>query len=124
MLKKIGHLFLALLLVVFAVLQWNDPDPFLWILMYLITACLPILALFDKLQKWVPEFLAVVLFLLFAFSVPDIMAWIKDGCPSIYDEMKAETPYVESVREALGIMICLIVAFGYLFSRRKQSIPQ
>ncbi|MEQ8352114.1 MAG: transmembrane 220 family protein [Leptospiraceae bacterium] len=37
---RIYHTLLSLLLTVAAVLQWNDPDPFFWMSMYLIPAAL------------------------------------------------------------------------------------
>ncbi len=121
---KVVHFIVSAILVSFAVVQWNDPDPLIWILMYLAIATIPLLRGMKKLSRWLPSVMTVTLFLAFALSVPDIIAWMKDGFPSIYDEMKAESPYIESVREALGIGVCLLVSVIYLKASWKRPDPQ
>lgn len=40
----------ALMFVVFAAVQYNDPDPFLWVGIYLFVACCNVLAALNKLH--------------------------------------------------------------------------
>ncbi|MEM6879545.1 MAG: transmembrane 220 family protein, partial [Bacteroidota bacterium] len=55
--------------------------------------------------------------------VPDLVDWIRQGAPSIVEEMKAEAPHIELTREFLGIGICLLVLGAYylVHHRRKKS---
>lgn len=116
---KYVHYVVGVVLISFAALQWNDPDPWIWILMYLATAMTPILYGLKSLPRWMPLTLTLVLLIAFGLSMPAVIDWAKDGCPSIYDSMKAETPYVETVREALGIAICLLCSgvYSWILSR-------
>ena len=99
---------LIAMFIIFAILQYNDPDPFGWILVYLGVAAH--IKFID--EKWyLPQIrwvlIAVLVYLLYTY-VPDIQQWVKDGMPTIVTDMKADTPYVELVREGLGLVICLL----------------
>jgi hypothetical protein len=98
----------CLVLVFFALLQWNDPDGPLWAVIYLLAALWPGLA------AWRPGSLAhtawlryagwacVGLFLLgFAWLAPTIGAdWI----------------HVETAREAIGFALCAVATLAALWS--------
>jgi hypothetical protein len=69
--------------------------------------------------------LAAVIFEMFR-KFPTFAQWISSGMPSIVDEMKASTPYIEFAREYLGLCLCLIVLiFHYVrcSKQRKQEAP-
>jgi hypothetical protein len=42
--------------------------------------------------------------------------WITSGTPSIIEEMKATTPYIETAREFFGLILC-IIALVYHYIR-------
>jgi len=99
--------FLAVLLGLFAAVQWNDPDPLEWMLAYGAVALLCGLAASGRFFK-VPTLAAVVVLGLWALTMlPGFIAWISMGAPSITGSMKAEEPHVEVVREFLGLLLAL-----------------
>jgi hypothetical protein len=53
-----------------------------------------------------------------AFYVPDIFQWINDGMPSVMGSMKAESLYIELVREGGGLLMSLILASVFFFNWR------
>ncbi len=123
---KILNLSLAVIFLLFAVVQLNDTpgDVLFWFLMYSFVAVISAFAAFKKYNMWALLLgLAVVVYELFR-KFPTIAQWISDGMPSIVEEMQASSPYVELAREYLGLMLCLIVlVYHYVtYSRlRKQE---
>ena len=125
---KIFNLILAVIFLLFAIVQLNDApgDIFIWVLMYSFVAVVSGFAAFKKYNMWAILLgLAVVLYELFR-KFPTIAQWVSDGMPSIVEEMEASSPYVELAREYLGLLLCLVVlVFHYIrFSKiRKQEAP-
>ena len=82
-------------------------------------AALSVYAIFKKIDKRILTFLLIFFFIYTLSYTPYILAWVQQGMPSIVDEMKASTPYIEYTREFLGLLICLMaVGYHYFFSRR------
>jgi hypothetical protein len=113
---------LAVMLGLFTVVQYNDPDPILWMLMYGYVAVICALA---ALGRWNKQAILAGLVGSIAWAfllLPEFVNWIKMGCPNIAKQMKAETPYVEFTREFLGLVICVVVLSWQLWlSKRKQQ---
>jgi hypothetical protein len=111
---KYFHGFLILLFILFAYFQWNDPDAVLWTIIYGYVALLTGLT-FTRIQiKWLVIIGIFGYALGILFYVPDFINWINSGMPSIAGQMKAESAFIELVREFLGLLICLL-AIIYLF---------
>jgi len=115
---KILHSFLALLFLLFAAVQYNDPDPIQWMLFYGGVAAHFALAARGRMNRF-----AVWLWLLVAVGwaatlVPDFVSWLRMGEPSIVNTMKAETPWVELTREFLGLLIAA-AGCGWLLWRTR-----
>ena len=125
---KTFNLILAVLFILFAVLQFNDDpnDIIFWVLVYAGVGIISAFAAYNKYNMWAILFgLAAVVFEMFR-KFPTFAQWISSGMPSIVDEMKASSPYIELAREYLGLMLCFIVLiYHYVrFSRqRKQEAP-
>ena len=104
--SSIGHGVLVLLFVVMAALQWNDPDPLLWVTVYLGIAVIPtarILGFRSPLMFGMIAGLAAACLLV---SFPGFIDFLNSGdYASIGGEMSADKPYVESAREFLGVLI-------------------
>jgi hypothetical protein len=115
--KKIVDISVAIVFILFALVQWNDPDPLIWILMYLCVAAIPIMKLLGKRIKYYEYGLFLLLMIGLATYLPSIYQWLQDGMPSITTEMKADTPYVEWVREALGLLISVVAVVLYQFKK-------
>ena len=109
---KIANSILALLFFIFAVVQYNDPDPWLWIVAYIFVAVQFILQIFQKLPR--PLLLiSIILFAILGMTfIPDFIDWMTAGFPTLVETMKAEQPYVEFIREFFGlILICISLLF-------------
>lgn len=114
---KILNGILALIFLLFAYWQLNDPDALTWVIVYLLVAGVSGYAIFKKIDRRILLFL-LTLFLFYTLSyTPYIIAWIQQGMPSIADEMKASTPYIEYTREFFGLLISLcVIVYHYYFS--------
>lgn len=109
------HLVVSILFFLFGVVQYNDPDFFIWIPIYLFVSFISF-ASFKGLRY--PVITLVVLIMLgiwVATYFPTFIAWVKDDMPSVTESMKAETPYIEHVREFGGLLVSFITALIYYF---------
>jgi hypothetical protein len=97
------------LFLLFAVVQWNDPDPLIWMIFYGAMSLIYILlALGKKFAFYLSVLMLIVSLLYMGLILPEIIKWIKDGMPSIVQSMKATIPTIEYTREFLGLLLCLI----------------
>lgn len=117
---KIVNLILAVMFLLFAFVQVNDPDPILWILIYGAMAVVCILAAFKVYQKWL---LAGMLVGLIAYSSVFLDGvrewWSQEDKSALFDDVaKMEHIYIEESREFLGLMICVAVLIFQLIRSR------
>jgi hypothetical protein len=108
---KVVNFFLAVVFVLFAFVQVNDPDPVIWILIYGAMAVICVLAMFSFYPR---KFLIglLVLFVLYGLVfIPGVIEWLKqDNKSELFDEIaKMRHPYIEETREFLGLFICIAV---------------
>ena len=113
---KVFNLVLAVLFLIFAFVQVNDPDPVLWILIYGLMAVACILAAFGHIYTKV---LIGLLILYTAYSfvfVSGVLQWIRsDDKSMLFDDIaKMQYPYIEESREFLGLLICILVLIMHL----------
>ena len=118
--KKIIHIRVAFVFIVFAIVQWNDPDPLLWILLYIYVAFCILMFVFTEKSKY-PLLIGVIICLIISVSyIPDVLNWFKDGMPSIVGSMKAENLYIGLVREFFGALLALVTFIIYYFLEKKR----
>ncbi|TGM80329.1 transmembrane 220 family protein [Leptospira bouyouniensis] len=90
------------LFLLFAYLQLNDPDPYLWFPIYAIVAILAGIRFFRRLPKWI-GYIIIPLYLVL----------------SVY--YATEAPYfgmeVEEVRESLGLLIAASAVWVFVFKK-------
>lgn len=106
---KYVQLFLGALFLLFAAVQYNDPDPLQWMAMYGFTGVATIFAAFERYHRlllWLGILVNTVWMLL---CLPAFMEWVQMGSPNLADEMKASTPYIEQTREFLGLFLSWMV---------------
>ena len=121
---KIINSILALMFLVFAFVQVNDPDPILWILIYVVMATFSFMAIFEY---YMPKLMLVPVLGYLGYCVilfPGVMDWFNsDDRSLLFDNIaKMQYPYIEEAREFLGLMICLAVLAFYFFRARKKKI--
>jgi hypothetical protein len=109
-------------------LQFNDEpdDIWFWVLIYFGVAAISALGAFGKYNMWVIVLgIAVVVYQMFRMF-PAFSSWISSGTPSIIGEMKASSPYVELVREFLGLLVCLAaLIFHYIrYTRLRKLVKE
>jgi hypothetical protein len=120
---KIFNLIFCILFILFAGLQYNDPDPYIWIPIYLYAA---ILCWFAFRQKYFPgAYLVGVatysIYAIYLFVAENgVWDWItKHQAPNIADTMKAEQPWIEDTREFFGLLILIVVLLiNYFYAKR------
>jgi hypothetical protein len=97
------------LLVVFALLQLNDPDPWRWVLVYLAAALLWTAMLFDRKQPRLEFALLLIMAFWMGGLWPGVLDLLEEGKPGdLFAEMATDRPYIEVAREFLGLAIAAI----------------
>ncbi len=115
---KIAALILGIIFILFAVVQYNDPDPYIWAPYYLMMAFVCFAQYANRYYRTFTYLLLGLSILWGASYIPRVEEWIHQGMPSLVGAMKAETPYIENVREFGGILICVVVLI-WLIRRNK-----
>lgn len=110
--RKILLGFLTLLFGLFAYWNLNDTDPQIWVSIYAGIAILIGLNLFIKVPKIVGLVISAGLAIFAATYIPGVIEWFQEGMPSIAGEMKATSPYIENMREFMGLLIGTLILFG------------
>jgi len=123
---KYLNFFLAALFLLFAVVQFNDPDPLAWVLLYGFVGVVSLMAGFGHSNRYVLlGGLAVILIWLIVL-IPEFVNWMKMGMPTITGSMQAEEPHIEYTREFLGLFLCglaLVVHLRHNSTKRKGNLP-
>ena len=99
MLKPIAIAF-AILFALFAGLQYNDPDPEVWVPIYGLAALASIMALLRVGRPWFYWLMAGL------YVVAAVYQWPPHFEGFLLDEMGMKTINIELAREAGGLAIC------------------
>lgn len=118
------HKIIALLFIIFAAVQYNDPDFYIWVPLYGVIAIVAIMWDRGWRNKKVLFALSLMFFLGMCFYIPDVIYWVLEGTPSIAGSMKAESPFIEFVREFFGLGICLTALTLYLRAALKNKATE
>jgi hypothetical protein len=116
---KIVYWILAALFAIFGAVQLNDVDPWLWVTYYAFIAVLFAAAALNKFNLYVLGAALLVTIIGLIRLLPEFQVWINDGMPSIVESMKAETPYVEFIREFLGLLLGFFALLFLLYRQRR-----
>lgn len=120
---KYLNIVFGILFILSAVLQYNDPDPYLWIPIYLFPAFL----CFQAARKiFYPRIYLVTIVLLGIYALylllepTGVVSWVSEhDAENIVQEMKATKPWIESTREFFGLLIIMIsLSVNYWYSRK------
>lgn len=99
---------LAAVFFLFAAVQYNDPDPLLWIAVYAAVGTLCLLAALGGHFKWLTGAFTLAVLVWMGSLAPGMADWARMGFPTIVGSMKAEAPHIELVREFLGLLTTLL----------------
>lgn len=108
---KVLHIVLSLLFFSFALVQYNDPDPFLWILIYGVMTAFCLQAARGKFYPRLMWAAALGFGIYAVILAPGTWDWWNsDDRSLLFDDLaKMQFYYIEEAREFLGLMICLVV---------------
>lgn len=102
---KIFALLFALLFLLAAFVQWNDPDAFLWYFVYGIPALASLLFLFGRLSQGLAFILSIGYLVGMVFAWPEKFEGFNIGEGDIVN--------IEKGREAFGLLIIALVLLVY-----------
>lgn len=110
---KTLHFFLLIVFFLFALAQYNDPDPWGWMVLYGGVAFLAASAWWrGRTWRGVALLGLGISVVGLLWLLPAFWQWLTHGTPSIVAEMKATAPHIELVREFLGLVLCA-AAYGF-----------
>ncbi len=123
---KTFNIIFSILFVVSAGLQYNDPDPYLWVPIYLFGAFICFKA---YKGKFYPRAILAATGLFIAYGIYlffdkyGVMTWLTEHqAENIAQSMKASAPWIEETREFFGLLILIVVLLvNYTSYRRKRS---
>lgn len=114
---KLLNAFFVIIFTISAVIQYNDPDPLLWMFIYGYGVLVCLLAMVGKDIEWL-HYAGIVLFLsfsLYLFLIPNgVLSWITEhDAENITGSMSETKPWIEATREFFGL---LILSFALLLN--------
>ena len=95
----------AILFLISAVLQYNDPDPLLWIAIYGIATLVTLGYVFNKVSYIVPALVGLLGVIGFFLIFPEKFEGFAIG--------QGDNKNIEEAREAFGLLIISIVMFVF-----------
>ena len=122
---RIFNLVWTFLFVLFAALQLNDPDPWIWIPLYLFAAGLCAYRAAGKGKAGL-ERMAILIYIVYAafllFTQNGVVDWYeKHEAENLVQSMKATKPWIENTREFGGLIIMIVIlAINLLGSDKKK----
>jgi len=119
---KILHAVMALLFVVTAALQLNDPDPLYWVVAYLATAAVGVAALFGRPLLALSRVAIGLTVAGLLISVPGTTEYFASGdYASATLSMSDDKPYIEAIREFGGLLVALIYLLVFEIVQRRAT---
>ena len=126
---KLFNIFFCFVFIVFAGLQYNDPDPYVWMPIYLYTAVLCWLAFRNRFypKAYIGGIIVYAVYAMYKiFDANGLIDWItKHDAQNLAETMKAQKPWIEESREFFGLLILigvLVINYFYARSRKKNTV--
>lgn len=123
---KVFNIIFCFLFILFAALQYNDPDPYVWMPIYLYTSVLCWLAFRNRFYP--SAYIAgIVVYSVYAiykvFDANGLIDWLtQHHAENIAETMKAEKSWVEETREFFGLVILIVVLLiDYFYAKKKRN---
>jgi archaellum biogenesis protein FlaJ (TadC family) len=118
LIKAIHGLF-GITLLAFAALQFNDPDPLIWVSFYVICALIPLLLIANKFYRPMFWFAIVICSVELFNSAPGAYQYYLHMTEEpLMQSMNPQKPYIEECREFLGVLITLgLIIVSVLIAR-------
>ena len=122
---KAFNILFGMVFLLFAILQYNDVDPYLWIPIYASASTICILNSSGRysLRMHLMMTIFCVAYALFLFiNTNGVFSWINEHeTESLVQSMKATKPWIEQTREFGGLMIILLVGIVNIVLHKKSG---
>ena len=106
--KKAINWLLCVIFLLFAYVQFNDPDPYVWVVIYGVVALLFGMSNFIVIPKMVLAALISGLVIFSIFHLGYFIDWLQsENHSELFGEMVYEKPYIERTREFMGLIIAI-----------------
>ena len=109
---KIFNWVFVLIFIISAALQYNDPDPYIWMPLYLYGAFLCYRAIHKKYNPvlYIIGLVVYIGYAVFLFLDKEgVISWAKEHhAESIVQSMKATKPWIEETREFGGLVLLIL----------------
>ena len=117
-LSKLINWIVCVVFLLFAFVQLNDPDPYVWVAIYGLIAIFFAVSNFRNIPKIIIQVLIIGLVLFALYHVGYFYDWLLSNDKSeLFGDMIYDKPYVEGTREFMG----LVIASGALVYLLKKS---
>jgi hypothetical protein len=100
---KFGSVVMGLVFLLAAAVQFNDPDPIQWILIYGAALLACVLAVIDNPDRKVAGLTGAVALVWALVLLPRVLGQVEAG--TLFREAGMATLEIEEAREALGLLI-------------------
>lgn len=125
---KIFNIIFCILFIISAALQYNDPDPYVWMPIYLYGAAFCWLAAKGKYypKLYLAGIAVYAVYAIYKFVEQNgVWDWVtRHNAENIAGTMKASTPWIEDTREFFGLAILIgVLLIDYFYAKRKQKSP-
>jgi hypothetical protein len=121
---KIFNIFFTVLFILSALLQYNDPDPYIWVPIYLYGTWI---CIDGARNRYHPKaYLAgVIVYITYAaylfFDQTGVLNWWNlHQAENIVQEMEPDKPWIEETREFGGlILLILVILVNWIYFRNR-----
>jgi len=110
---------MALLFLLAAVVQYNDPDPLAWMAIYGAALATCVVALRGRMPRWLPAVVGVGAALWAAILLPTVLGQVSFS--EMFRETGMATLEIEEARETLGLTLVAIWMLVLLATMRPTS---
>ena len=120
---KYLNIVFALSFVLFAVVQWNDPDGMIWMAVYSGAALVSVLAFLGKISKSILLSLMTITFLSICLISPDVYASLINYNPNLQPDptvTHTDNVQTESFKEVGGLGVVLIALIFQYYTVPKE----
>lgn len=121
---KVLNIIFILVFISSAALQYNDPDPYIWIPVYLFAAWLCYQSIKGIYRPGL-YYTGLAVYILYAlylfFDKNGVLSWQQEhNAENIVQTMKAAKPWIEETREFGGLLICIAALLINMIGNRKK----
>lgn len=104
--RKIINIILFIVFILFAVVQLNDPDPFIWFSIYITVAAISLVANYKVIPKLLIYLLSFGIILYATKHFSYFSEWLEvNNKKELLGKMVYKKPYLEGTREFLGLLM-------------------